>query len=66
MLAINRSCHEEIIPRSNHPDKPLQTHGAPPACNEPAARIVNLSGVYMNTRKIALKSRAALCLETSS
>lgn len=25
---------------------------APPACDEPAARIVNLSGVYMNTRSI--------------
>ena len=27
--------------------------GAPPACDEPAARIVNLSGIYMNTRNIA-------------
>jgi hypothetical protein len=27
--------------------------GGPPACDEPAARIVNLSGVYMNTRNIA-------------
>jgi hypothetical protein len=27
--------------------------GAPPACDEPAARVVNLSGVYMNTRNIA-------------
>jgi hypothetical protein len=27
--------------------------GAPPACDEPAARVVNLSGIYMNTRNIA-------------
>jgi len=27
--------------------------GAPPASDEPAARVVNLSGVYMNTRNIA-------------
>jgi hypothetical protein len=27
--------------------------GGPPVCNEPAARIVNLSGIYMNTRNIA-------------
>lgn len=27
--------------------------GAPPVCDEPAVRIVNLSGVYMNTRNIA-------------
>ena len=27
--------------------------GAPPVCDEPAARIVNLSGEYMNTRNIA-------------
>ncbi|SPE51737.1 hypothetical protein SBV1_1420017 [Verrucomicrobia bacterium] len=26
---------------------------APPICDEPAARIVNLSGIYMNTRNIA-------------
>jgi hypothetical protein len=27
--------------------------GAPPSCDDPAVRIVNLSGVYMNTRNIA-------------
>jgi len=27
--------------------------GAPPKCDEPAIRIINLSGVYMNTRNIA-------------
>jgi hypothetical protein len=27
--------------------------GAPPVCDDPAVRIVNLSGVYMNTRNIA-------------
>jgi len=27
--------------------------GGPPACDEPSARVVNLSGVYMNTRNIA-------------
>jgi hypothetical protein len=27
--------------------------GAPPICDDPAVRIVNLSGVYMNTRNIA-------------
>ena len=27
--------------------------GGPPLCDEPAARIVNLSGIYMNTRNIA-------------
>ena len=27
--------------------------GAPPVCDEPAVRIANLSGVYMNTRNIA-------------
>ena len=27
--------------------------GAPPSWDEPAARIVNLSGIYMNTRNVA-------------
>jgi hypothetical protein len=36
--------------------------GGPPACDEPAARVVNLSGVYMNTRNIAaLDLPAKLC-----
>jgi hypothetical protein len=26
--------------------------GTPPVCDEPAARIVNLSGLYLNTRNI--------------
>jgi hypothetical protein len=28
-------------------------HGEPPICDEPAARVVNLSGIYMKTRNIA-------------
>jgi hypothetical protein len=37
-------------------NKPIHVRlgpGAPPACDEPAARVVNLSGIYMNTRNIA-------------
>jgi hypothetical protein len=37
-------------------NKPIHVRlgpGAPPICDEPAARIVNLSGVYMNTRNVA-------------
>jgi len=37
-------------------NKPVHTRlgpGAAPICDEPAVRIVNLSGVYMNTRNIA-------------
>lgn len=37
-------------------NKPLRARlgpDAPPVCDEPAVRIVNLSGVYMNTRNIA-------------
>jgi hypothetical protein len=37
-------------------NKPIHVRlgpGAPPACDEPAVRIVNLSGEYMNTRNIA-------------
>jgi hypothetical protein len=37
----NKSIHARLGP------------GAPPVCDEPAARLVNLSGVYMNTRNIA-------------
>ena len=36
--------------------KPIRVRlgpGGPPVCSEPAARTVNLSGVYMNTRNIA-------------
>jgi len=43
-----------IIPGETHP--PIHTRlgpGAPPVCDEPAARIVNLSGANMNTRNIA-------------
>jgi hypothetical protein len=37
-------------------EKPIQMRlgpGGAPTCDEPAVRIVNLSGVYMNTRNIA-------------
>jgi hypothetical protein len=37
-------------------DRPIHARlgpGAPPKCDEPAVRLVNLSGVYMNTRNIA-------------
>jgi hypothetical protein len=40
--------------------------GGPPACDEPAVSIVNLSGVYMNTRNIAaLKVPAKLFGKTA-
>jgi len=38
---------------TNHPIHARLGPGGPPACDEPAARLVNLSGVYMNTRNIA-------------
>jgi hypothetical protein len=37
-------------------NQPIHVHlgpGAPPVCDEPAVRIINLSGEYMNTRNIA-------------
>ena len=41
------------IGETNQPIHARLGPGAPPVCDEPAARIVNLSGVYMNTRNIA-------------
>jgi hypothetical protein len=41
------------IGETNKPIRARLGPGAPPVCDEPAVRIVNLSGVYMNTRNIA-------------
>ncbi len=41
------------IGETNRPVHARLGPGAPPVCDEPAVRIVNLSGVYMNTRNIA-------------
>jgi hypothetical protein len=49
----NRSIHVRLGP------------GAPPICDEPAARIVNLSGVYMNTRNIAALQLPARLFSTA-
>ncbi len=46
----------EWIVSAGGASQPVHIHlgpGAPPACDEPAVRIVNLSGEYMNTRNIA-------------
>lgn len=41
------------IGKTNKPVRARLGPGAPPVCDEPAVRIVNLSGVYMSTRNIA-------------
>ena len=41
------------IGETNQPIRARLGPGAPPVCDEPAVRLVNLSGVYMNTRNIA-------------
>jgi hypothetical protein len=46
----------EWIVSPNESHKPIHLRlgpGGPPVCDEPAARVVNLSGIYMNTRNIA-------------
>jgi hypothetical protein len=46
----------EWVTRLAGENKPIHMRlgpDAPPTCDEPAVRIVNLSGVYMNTRNIA-------------
>jgi hypothetical protein len=46
----------EWIISPNKAHKPIHIRlgpGAPPVCDESAARVVNLSGIYMNTRNIA-------------
>ena len=48
--------HAEWIVSTGETNQPIHARlgpGAPPVCDEPAARIVNLSGEYMNTRNIA-------------
>ena len=42
-----------VIGQTNQPIHARLGPGAPAVCDEPGARIVNLSGVYMNTRTIA-------------
>jgi len=39
--------------KTNQPIQVRLGPGGPPVCDEPAARLVNLSGQYMNTRNIA-------------
>ncbi len=41
------------LDESNKPIRVRLGPGAPPICNESAARVVNLSGAYSNTRNIA-------------
>ena len=41
------------VGETNRPIHARLGPGGPPVCDEPAARIVNLSGEYMNTRNIA-------------
>jgi hypothetical protein len=50
---IDRAEWVVSIGQTNKPIHARLGPGAPPLCDEPAARIVNLSGVYMNTRNIA-------------
>jgi hypothetical protein len=54
--AIPEIDRAEWIIRPGDDKKPIHAQlgpGGPPSCDEPAVRIVNLSGVYMNTRNIA-------------
>lgn len=51
--AVDRAEWIVSIGETNKPIHARLGPGAPPVCDEPAARIVNLSGVYMSTRNIA-------------
>ena len=50
---VDRAQWQVAIGRTRPPIHVRLGPGGPPACDEPAARIVNLSGIYMNTRNIA-------------
>ena len=51
--AVDRAEWFVSVGDTNQPIHARLGPGAPPVCNEPGVRIVNLSGVYMNTRNIA-------------
>ncbi|MGA9450185.1 MAG: hypothetical protein WBW41_02445 [Verrucomicrobiia bacterium] len=50
---VDRAAWIVSIGETNQPIHARLGPGAPPVCDEPAVRIVNLSGEYMNTRNIA-------------
>jgi hypothetical protein len=53
MPEVDRAEWIVSLGQTNRPIHARLGPGAPPICDQPAARIVNLSGVYMNTRNIA-------------
>jgi hypothetical protein len=50
---VDRAQWTVTLGETNQPIHARFGRGAPAICDEPAVRIVNLSGVYMNTRNIA-------------